>query len=65
MFMFQAICKNLIKLKSLNISGCISVSDIGLAGCGLARNSINLPETENVANGLSLEKLGLRKKSKV
>ncbi|XP_042861938.1 F-box/LRR-repeat protein fbxl-1-like isoform X2 [Penaeus japonicus] len=55
----QAICKSLIKLQTLNLSGCTAVTDIGLAGHGLGQQE---PVPYIAGVGLSLENLGVRNK---
>ncbi|XP_071529960.1 uncharacterized protein [Panulirus ornatus] len=53
----QAICKSLTKLQILNLNGCISVSDIGLAGHGLGQKDPDICGTS-----LSLENLGIKER---
>ncbi|KAK3882857.1 hypothetical protein Pcinc_012790 [Petrolisthes cinctipes] len=53
----QAVCKSLKLLQTLNLNGCSSLSDIGLAGHGLGQREPSVKGT-----GLSLEALGLKDK---
>ncbi|CAL4123154.1 unnamed protein product [Meganyctiphanes norvegica] len=55
----QSLCKSLVKLQTLYLNNCTALSDIGLAGHGLAAQD---PVLDTAETGLSLEALGLKQK---